>query len=482
MSLPLLERTAELEQVSQAPRLTRSSAPYSRAWAAILVASDLLVFCGALWIAGFFGHGHYHFSAKYAPRLIIYNVIYVLLWLIIFERLGLYRKTAALTVKDELYFTVAALTIGIIPQLILFTIVPTISSSRVVLFYAFTLSVVGVGITRSALHVIRKHGVLRRNRRVAIIGSEQRIEQVRASMELPRECTLLVPVDDIDHEYDADPHGGPGLTNIPWLYRAFSWGCDTIVFADIPPPAVIPYLLEAAALQQVRIAFAPPRIRRQSYALSLEVDGQQALIVPERLKACTPRARLAKRIMDVSCAAIAIALFSPIMALCAACIVLEGGRPIFYRQQRVGQNGREFEMLKFRSMRLDAEAQTGAVWAKKDDDRCTRTGAVMRRFSLDELPQLFNVLRGDMSLVGPRPERPVFVESFRSELPRYDERHLVRPGITGLSQMQMRRVLSTSDVAQKLTFDLFYIEEWSLFMDISLLIRTAAEVLFQRAA
>jgi exopolysaccharide biosynthesis polyprenyl glycosylphosphotransferase len=481
MSLPLLERTAEFERASLLPRLPRSSARYSWTWAAVLVVADLLVFCGALLAAAYFGYGHRHLGFPLS-RLVLYNVIYVALWLFVFERLGLYRRTAALTVKDELYFTVAALTIGIIPQFILFTIVPAISTSRLILLYALLLSIGGAGVVRTALHAVRKHEIFRRDRRVAIIGSAARIEQVRASMDIPPERALLIEVDEIDRDQPTWALGRAALADIPWLCRAFSWRCDTMVFADIPAPSAIPYLLEAAALRQVRIAFAPPRIRRHSYALSLEIDGQQALIVPERLKACTPRARLAKRIMDIACASIAILIFAPIMLLCAVGVLLESGSPILFRQQRVGQSGRAFEILKFRSMRLDAEAQTGAVWAKAEDDRCTRVGKLMRRFSLDELPQLFNVLRGDMSLVGPRPERPVFVDSFREEYPRYDERHLVRPGITGLSQMQMRRVLTTTDAGQKLIFDLYYIEEWSLFMDVSLLIRTAVEFLFQRAA
>jgi exopolysaccharide biosynthesis polyprenyl glycosylphosphotransferase len=479
MSLPLLERSAESGQIEPLPGLSRGSVQYSRRWAVILVLADLVVFCGALALAGFVGYRH-HLGFPFS-RLLIYNAVYVLLWLFVFERLGLYRRTAALTVKDELYFTVAALTIGIIPQLVVFTIAPSISTSRVVMLYALIFSMVGAGTVRTALHALRKHGMFREVRRVAIVGTVSRIEQVRAAMDLPTGSeTLLLHVDDIDRDYGAS--SASGVMDVDWLDRAFEWECDTIVFTDIPPPSVIPYLLEAAALRQVRIAFAPPRIRRQSYALSLEIDGRQALIVPERLKACTPRARLVKRLMDVVLASIALILFAPVMALCVVAIWLESGRPVLYRQERVGYNGRVFEILKFRSMRVDAEEQSGAVWAKEGDERRTRVGAVLRRFSFDELPQLFNVLRGDMSLVGPRPERPIFVEAFRATYPRYDERHLVRPGISGLSQTQMRRVLDTQDAAQKLTFDLYYIEEWSLFMDVSLLIRTAAEFLFQRAA
>jgi lipopolysaccharide/colanic/teichoic acid biosynthesis glycosyltransferase len=180
-------------------------------------------------------------------------------------------------------------------------------------------------------------------------------------------------------------------------------------------------------------------------------------------------------------ASVALLLISPLMALCAIAILIDSGLPIFYRQERVGLNGKLFMMLKFRSMKVDAEKETGAVWVRPNDDRCTRVGRILRRLSFDEFPQLFNVLRGDMSLIGPRPERLVFVEQFRKEFEHYDERHLVRPGMSGLSQLQMRRLLTTDDLGQKLQFDMYYIEEWSLFLDLSLLFRTATEFLFQRA-
>ena len=170
------------------------------------------------------------------------------------------------------------------------------------------------------------------------------------------------------------------------------------------------------------------------------------------------------------------------MALAAIAIYLEDGRPLLYRQARVGVNGQIFEILKFRSMRVNAESQTGPVWARHGDGRVTKVGAILRRTSMDELPQLINVLRGEMSIVGPRPERPVFVEAFRTVLPRYDERHLVRPGITGWSQVHMKRVLGPSQVGEKLSYDLFYVENWGLFMDISVVFKTAVEFLFHRAA
>jgi lipopolysaccharide/colanic/teichoic acid biosynthesis glycosyltransferase len=140
-----------------------------------------------------------------------------------------------------------------------------------------------------------------------------------------------------------------------------------------------------------------------------------------------------------------------------------------------------FEMMKFRTMRVDAEAN-GAQFAVRGDPRVTKLGRILRTTSLDELPQIFNVLRGDMSIVGPRPERPVFVEQFRKRYPRYNDRALVKPGITGCSQVNMRRVMVPDDIDEKLKHDLFYIENWSPLLDLSVLTKTAIEFLFHKAA
>jgi lipopolysaccharide/colanic/teichoic acid biosynthesis glycosyltransferase len=185
--------------------------------------------------------------------------------------------------------------------------------------------------------------------------------------------------------------------------------------------------------------------------------------------------------MDVVLACLALAIFAPVMILAAIAVYLDSGSPILFKQERVGVGGRPFSIFKFRSMRLDAE-RDGARWATDDDPRKTRVGGFIRRFSIDEMPQLFNVLRGEMSLVGPRPERQIFVDLFRSTLPRYDERHLVRPGITGWSHVHMRRNVETSAAGERLEYDLEYVENWSPFLDIAVLFQTLCEFVFHRAA
>ena len=176
---------------------------------------------------------------------------------------------------------------------------------------------------------------------------------------------------------------------------------------------------------------------------------------------------LAKRAMDLAISAAALAVLLPFLPLVALAIWLEDRGPIFYRQERMGLDGRPFLILKFRSMRVNAESTTGPVWAVKDDPRRTRVGAFLRRWSLDELPQLWTVLTGEMSIVGPRPERPAFVHEFKGQLPEYMLRHKVKAGITGWAQVHGWR--GNTSIKKRLQYDLYYIENWSLSLDVRIL-------------
>ncbi|HUJ15526.1 MAG TPA: undecaprenyl-phosphate glucose phosphotransferase [Thermoanaerobaculia bacterium] len=180
--------------------------------------------------------------------------------------------------------------------------------------------------------------------------------------------------------------------------------------------------------------------------------------------------RFVKRGFDLAVAIAALVLFSPLMLLVALAIWIEDRGPIFYRQIRMGLDGKPFEIVKFRSMRVGAENESGAKWAERDDPRRTRVGKLIRAWSLDELPQLSNVLVGDMSIVGPRPERPQFVQQFRAEFPHYMLRHKVRAGITGWAQVHGWR--GNTSVRMRIEHDLYYIENWSLMLDVKILFMT----------
>ncbi|BBM69802.1 sugar transferase [Rhodothermus marinus] len=179
-----------------------------------------------------------------------------------------------------------------------------------------------------------------------------------------------------------------------------------------------------------------------------------------------------KRVMDVTVSLLVLVLGMPLWLAIGLLIRLTSPGPAIYKQQRVGQHGRIFTLYKFRTMYVDAETHTGPVWATKDDPRVTPIGRWLRRWRLDEVPQFWNVLKGDMSLVGPRPERPYFVEKLSREIPLYNRRHRVKPGITGWAQVRWKYDNSLDDVRQKVKFDLFYIENMSLRMDLKILFRT----------
>jgi len=191
--------------------------------------------------------------------------------------------------------------------------------------------------------------------------------------------------------------------------------------------------------------------------------------------------RLVKRFIDISVASVMLLLSLPVFLFTAVMIKFESPGPVFYRQERVGKNGKVFEIIKFRSMRDDAE-KDGPVWASTEDDRITKFGRFIRKVRIDELPQLINVIRGEMSFVGPRPERPVFVRELQKSIPFYTIRHVVKPGITGWAQICYPYGASQEDALRKLEYDLYYIKNLSLGLDLSTIFQTIKVVLFQKGS
>lgn len=236
---------------------------------------------------------------------------------------------------------------------------------------------------------------------------------------------------------------------------------------------------------------------RDSEGLNTEI-----MMVPDMLELMTSRVRIkevhgipfinikgvpmttwnliVKRAFDLVVSGISLLLASPLLGILTAIIKLESKGPVFYSQERVGLDGRPFRLLKFRTMKVDAETGTGPVWAKKNDPRKTRIGGFLRRFSLDELPQLWNVLRGDMSIVGPRPERPHFVDRFKKEIPKYLDRHRVKTGMTGWAQVNGLR--GNAPIEERTKFDVYYVENWSLVFDLKIIMKTARAVIFGKDA
>jgi len=234
-------------------------------------------------------------------------------------------------------------------------------------------------------------------------------------------------------------------------------------------------------LQGVRVVDIATHFERTLGQIRLESLSAGWLIFGDGFGSGWMRA-LIKRIFDIVFASVLIALTLPIMLVAAILIVIEDGFPMLYLQERVGQNGRLFNVVKFRSMRTDAEKDGQPRWADTKDTRVTKVGRVIRKFRIDELPQLFGVLGGSMSMVGPRPERPYFVDTFTQNIPYYAVRHSVKPGVTGWAQVRYQYGASVEDSAEKLQYDLYYVKNHSLFLDIVVMFETIGVVLMGKGA
>ncbi len=243
------------------------------------------------------------------------------------------------------------------------------------------------------------------------------------------------------------------------------------VYIALPLHAVgkIERLISSLSTRLVHVCLVPDLLQHDIINSRItDVDGLPVLHIID--EAPMDFRRFVKRSLDVVFSLMVLILLSPLLLVIALLVLLSSRGPILYRQERMGLNGKCFHMLKFRSMPITAEQESGAVWAKKDENRATPIGRILRRTSLDELPQFINVLKGDMSVVGPRPERPVFIRDFKDRIPRYMLRHKMKAGITGWAQVNGWR--GNTSLEKRIQHDLYYIQNWSLRLDVKIMILT----------
>lgn len=392
------------------------------------------------------------------------------LLLMSFAARDLHEKTYAILARDELYYAAAVtfLTGTVLVAAMLVTDVSTVSRIAVVLGVALS------GVTVGVMRWLLRRGIGERRLfvepRIVVVGSEGEAQDAAGWIE-------------------RDPRVHARIVAAPAEHDAQRW-LDEICRDIEPTHVIIAQVLCGVRLNELARAAGHRNIvlavAAQSYPRALAVRelvlGEATLLEVNVPQVGSDWAVRLKRIFDVIVAGFALALLAPLLALAAVAIALEDGAPVLYRQTRVGRDGAIFQIFKLRSMRTNAEAGCGPVWAINGDARVTRVGRLLRRSSIDELPQLFNVLRGEMSIVGPRPERPTFVENFSRRLPHYLERLMVAPGLTACSHLYMPRDVGDDSVGERLDYDLFYIRHWSLAMDLALILKTAMEVVFHRAA
>jgi Undecaprenyl-phosphate glucose phosphotransferase len=309
-----------------------------------------------------------------------------------------------------------------------------------------TILVIGEGpLGRRVVETVRDHRELG-FRVVGVLAQDQ--EKARKKV---RGAPVIGGVEDVEKVLDTQP-------------------VDQVIIAlPLEQQLVVKDLMERLALRTVDVKVVPDLYQYITLYGGLEEFGGLPIISLQG-DPMDGWSRVAKRAFDIIFSLLAIVVTAPIMLLTAVMVKLTSRGPILYRQERMGMDGRTFHILKFRTMRTDAEL-AGAKMASADDPRRTPIGTFLRKYSIDELPQFFNVLVGDMSLVGPRPERPVFIEEFKRQIPRYHLRHKVKAGITGWAQINGLR--GQTSIQKRIEYDLYYIENWSLLMDLKILVRTA---------
>jgi exopolysaccharide biosynthesis polyprenyl glycosylphosphotransferase len=451
---------------------------FGASWSLALFAADLLGVIAAVFGAQALTRNDLSALAA-SPGALQAIIFAAVIFFMVFERLGMYRRSLAANARDEVYATLAASGMALAPMLLLL-LLPSLEAFRHTILITLVLAFTGISCARFVLHGVRSHFFPRTSRRIAVVGSVERVASVPHELSLTAADSIFrLPIESFDEEI---AEAGGDVASLEWVQVALDSGCDEMIVTEALPAEMMPALLRLTESRGIKLAFAPIRIRPHACDFTVRRDGGLALLYPRSLAICTSGAEAVRRVFDLAIAIPSLIVLSPLFLLVSLAVLIDSGGPIFYRQTRVGRTGKNFEIFKFRTMRPDAERSTGPVWAQTGESRTTRMGRFLRRTSFDELPQLFNVVRGEMSIVGPRPERPFYVEQFRKILPRYDERHLVRPGITGWSHVHMRRNVDTSAIGERLSYDLFYLEHWSIFMDITIIAKTAAEFLFHSAA
>ncbi|WP_077277796.1 TIGR03013 family XrtA/PEP-CTERM system glycosyltransferase [Thioalkalivibrio denitrificans] len=397
--------------------------------------------------------------------------------------MGLYRRGMRVSLGQVVVRLVGAFALGGVMLAVLFYVFPHLFLGRGVMLVAVSLAFAGVLTTR--LVGVRLLHLDAFKRRVLVLGSGSTASLFsrlrRRSDRVGFDLTGFVPqkneTPQVDPERIVEPAGSLAQ------YACDRHIDDVVIALDDPRGGFPVDELMACKMAGVHVLDVSDFFEREGGFLKLDILRPSTMIFSRGFRQSIYSDYL-KRIMDLATGVGMLAVVWPIMLLTALGILIEsrGRGSILFRQTRVGQNGRPFTLYKFRSMIEDAEADGVARWAEKKDPRVTRFGSFMRTTRLDELPQLFNVLRGDMSFVGPRPERPEFVEQLASRLPYYHHRHWVKPGLTGWAQINYPYGASEKDAFEKLQYDLYYVKNQSISLDLLTIIQTVEVVLWGRGS
>jgi len=400
--------------------------------------------------------------------------------LTVFALGGMYRQRRTISRIDELYRVVSHVSLGLIVAIATASLIigQEYVYSRQIVAYGWLFAVLAVTVGRM-LHVgvigmLRARGVA--TDRLVIVGAGTTgrlvLDKVRRSPQLGFDTVGFVRHSPIDEPLPEELDGIPMLgmsSELADIVEAHDVDEIIVALSGTPHEEVLDLVYSVNALP-VAIRVYPDSFRLlTSDSLSItDLNGLPTVSV--RSIGLRRVDRMVKRTVDIIVSSVVLVTLSPLMLAIAVLVKLTSPGPVFFVQERVGQDGRAFQLLKFRSMPVNAEAESGPVWTTRDDARPTAVGRIIRRYSLDELPQFINVLLGEMSVVGPRPERPYFVEQFSQRIPSYMARHHEKSGVTGWAQVNGLR--GDTSIEERTRYDLYYVENWSVLFDLKIMVKT----------
>jgi sugar transferase (PEP-CTERM system associated) len=404
-------------------------------------------------------------------------VTFTFVMILSMSAMGLYQLDSRLNIKDTLFRLMPSMMLGFGITTLIFYLLPDLYLGRGILGLVMLLALSGILLTRAAFLKWSRLGILESQAIVLGIGGKAK-EFVEHAKSDPshRGFKIIGFVPLPDEELHVPAYAVlPKVDSLMSLVNRY--GAREIIIAIQERRGgcfPIQDLLECK-LNGIKVTDSAAFFERERGQIRVNSLYPSWLVFGGGFDQSLLRSGI-KRVFDLAASGVLLAVTLPVMLVTGLCILFEDGAPVFYRQERVGKGGKTFMVLKFRSMRSDAEKSGKPQWAATDDPRVTRVGRVIRKLRIDELPQIFNVLNGDMSFVGPRPERPYFVNQLCMEVPYYNVRHSIKPGITGWAQVRYRYGASVDDAIEKLQYDLYYVKNHSLFLDVIILIDTVEVV------
>jgi sugar transferase (PEP-CTERM system associated) len=394
---------------------------------------------------------------------------------------GVYGADALQSLRRAIARILVAISLGVIFLSVLFFLSPAITFWRSNLFYAMGIAAVSLIAIRILLGKMLGSQVFKR--RVVVLGAGARGARLKALQQQPGSAFVVVGYVSMSEANRVIPEAIARDAIYNLADHVVLLNASEVVLALEERRNALPLKdLLRIKTTGVHVNDISTFLERETGRVDLQSVNPSWLIFSDGFSSGRMLSGVFKRLFDITASLLLLLLAGPVILLTALAVKLESNGPAFYRQRRVGLYGVGFDCLKLRSMRQDAEINGQAVWAEKDDPRITRIGRFIRKVRIDELPQCWSVLKGEMSFVGPRPERPQFVEDLEQQLPYYAERHMVKPGITGWAQINYPYGASIEDSRQKLEYDLYYAKNYSPFLDLLILLQTIRVVLWPEGA